>query len=125
MVFAGWKRVIFFSTSISPYLYLFSKVEALGLFFGFNPLKISLTYISATLLGVPLILSSNPIPKFELYQLLGLDNLNFLFSGKSNASSKGVFKLELNGHIDLGLLQKKFFFDFHFFNSLQIYLNHN
>jgi len=47
-----------FSTSISPYLYLFSKDDNLGILSGFNPLKISVTYIFATRRGVPLKLSS-------------------------------------------------------------------
>ena len=37
---------MFFSTSISPYLYLFSKVEALGLLSGCRPAKSSLTNIT-------------------------------------------------------------------------------
>ena len=49
---------MFFSTKTSPYLYLLSNFEAFGLFLGFNPLKISFTYILATLFGVPLRLSS-------------------------------------------------------------------
>ena len=49
---------MFFSTNISPYLYLLSKVEELGFLLGFNPPKISLTNILATLFGVPFRLSS-------------------------------------------------------------------
>ena len=49
---------MFFSTNISPYLYLLSNVEELGFLFGFKPPKISLTNILATRLGVPFKLSS-------------------------------------------------------------------
>ena len=47
-----------FSRSIWSYRYLFSNKATLGLLAGFSPLKISWTYILATLFGVPLRLSS-------------------------------------------------------------------
>ena len=68
---------MFFSTNISPYLYLFSKVEETGLFFGFKPPNISLTNIFATLFGVP----------FKLSSVKSIPNVNRIFLTSSSIAS--------------------------------------
>ena len=79
---------MFFSTNISPYLYLLSNVEELGFLFGFKPPKISFTNILATRLGVPFKLSSvksNP-SVFNICSTSFLINSIFSSSEITNAS---------------------------------------
>ena len=89
---------MFFSTSISPYLNLFLKVEGIGFFSGFNPPKISFTYIFATLKGVPFKLSSvKSIPSISsISRTFSCITLIFSSSEISKASSLiGLSELEL------------------------------
>ena len=87
---------MFFSTNISPYLYLLSKVDEPGFLFGFKPPKISLTNILATRLGVPFKLSSVKSKPKVLRMFSTSFFINSIFSSSeiANASSlKGVCAL--------------------------------
>src|SRR5690554_7527465 len=104
---------MFFSTSISLYLYLLSKVEDEGFFAGFNPPKISFTNILATRLGVPFRLSSvKSIPRVvKIFSTSFLIDAIFSSSVLSKASAlrseEHTSELQSRPHLVCRLLPEK------------------